>query len=147
MIRKFGEPIVTGQSYQLRPGAYAILTSGRDVLLTYQDDPHFEFQLPGGGIDPGESPLQALHREAFEETGYSFGNARRLGAYRRFAFMPDYDMWAEKICHIFTAQVGLRKGPPTEAGHTAQWMSAEDAAVHLANDGDRFFLERHLFRR
>jgi 8-oxo-dGTP diphosphatase len=140
MMRRFGEAKVMGKSYQVRPGAYAILTDGNQILLTFQDAPHAEFQLPGGGIDPGESPLRALHREGYEETGYSFGNARRLGAYRRFVFMPDYDMWAEKICHIYLAKVGLRRGAPSELGHSAHWMSKAEAIENLANEGDRHFL-------
>jgi 8-oxo-dGTP diphosphatase len=140
MMRRFGEARVEGKYYHTRPGAYAVLTDGSRVLLTYQDAPHAEFQLPGGGIDPGESPLRALHREAYEETGYSFGSARRLGAYRRFVFMPDYDMWAEKICHIYIARVGLRLGAPSEVGHSAHWMTKAEAVKYLANEGDRHFL-------
>jgi 8-oxo-dGTP diphosphatase len=140
MIRRFGEAYLIDKTYRLRPGAYAILTDGDRVLLTYQEEPHSEFQLPGGGIDPGESPIPALHREVFEETGYSFGVPRRLGAYRRFGYMPDYDMWAEKICHIYVARVGLRYGAPSEAGHTAHWMTFSEAADCLANEGDRHFL-------
>lgn len=144
MMRRFGEPFLAGKTYRIRPGAYAVLTDGEQVLLTFQDAPHAEFQLPGGGIDAGEGPLRALHREAFEETGYSLGYAKRLGVYRRFVFMPDYDMWAEKICHIYFAKVGLRYGPPLEAGHSAHWMSQQKAAAVLANDGDRHFLTQAL---
>ena len=50
MIRRYGEAVKQGQSYKFRPGVYAILPQGSDLLLTYQDDPHFEVQLPGGGI-------------------------------------------------------------------------------------------------
>jgi 8-oxo-dGTP pyrophosphatase MutT (NUDIX family) len=83
MIRRFGEPAVAGQKYRIRPGAYAVLVLGGDVLLTYQQDPEPEFQLPGGGIDPGESPIRALHREVFEETGWSIAAVpRRIGAFR-----------------------------------------------------------------
>ena len=62
MIRRYGEAVKQGQNYRFRPGVYAILPQGNDLLLTFQDDPHFEVQLPGGGIDPGENPIDALHR-------------------------------------------------------------------------------------
>jgi 8-oxo-dGTP diphosphatase len=146
MIRRFGERVVTGQKYRLRPGAYAVLRIGGDVLLTYQEDPDPEFQLPGGGIDPGESPLQALHREVYEETGWSISEPRRIGAFRRFAYMPEYDKWAEKVCHVYLARPVRRLGSPVEAGHTAIWVPARDAAQLVGNDGDRHFLLRALSR-
>lgn len=142
MIRRFGEPAVTGQKYRVRPGAYAVLRLDGDVLLTYQEAPDAEFQLPGGGIDPGESPIQALHREVYEETGWSICAPRHVGAFRRFAYMPEYDKWAEKICHIYLARPVRRLGPPKEPGHAAVWMDAKDAAQRLGNEGDRHFLMR-----
>ncbi|MDE3029213.1 MAG: NUDIX hydrolase, partial [Paracoccaceae bacterium] len=122
MIRRFGDAPQRGQKYRLRAGAYAILRSGRSILMTHQSTPMPEFQLPGGGIDPGESPLQALHREVIEETGWRISVERRLGAFRRFTFMPEYEIWAEKLCTVYLARPVLRLGPPVEAGHTEVWM-------------------------
>jgi 8-oxo-dGTP diphosphatase len=144
MIRRFGEPVVAGQKYRLRPGAYAILMLGRDVLLTHQDAPQPEFQLPGGGIDPGESPLRALHREVYEETGWTIAAPRRLGAFRRFAYMPEYDKWAEKLCTVYVARPVRRLGPPVEPGHQAIWTEAEQAVSLLGNAGDRHFMASYL---
>ncbi len=144
MIRRYGETPKVGQRYRVRAGAYAVLPRGGQVLLTWQDDPHFELQLPGGGIDPGEGAIQALHREVFEETGWRIARPRRLGMFRRFTFMPEYDMWAEKVCHIFTALPVLQLGPPSEPGHTAVWVSPEFAVEHVYNEGDADFVARHL---
>lgn len=143
-MRRFGEAIVRGQAYRPRPGAYAVLMREGRVLITHQSEPRPEFQLPGGGIDPGEGALQALHREVFEETGWSIGAARRLGAYRRFTYMPEYDRWAEKICTVFLARPVLRRGPPSEPGHRAVWMAPEAALDQLATEGDRHFLAQVL---
>lgn len=140
MIRRYGEPVRKGQRYKRRPGVYAILLNGPDILLTHQAAPTPEFQLPGGGIDPGEHPIKALHREVFEETGWKIGTARRIGAFRRFTYMPEYDLWAEKLCTLYLARPVLRLGPPSEPGHTAVWTDAA-AAVHLlGNAGDRAML-------
>lgn len=141
MIRRYGEAVRAGQVYVHRPGAYAVLLRGDDLLLTHQAEPDPEFQLPGGGIDPGESPIRALHREVMEETGWHIGAVRRLGIYRRYAYMPDYDIWAEKVAHVFVARPTLRIGPPTEAGHTAIWCHRRQAGNLLANTGDRAILQ------
>lgn len=140
MIRRFGEAVKAGQRYRLRPGIYAVLRRGAEILVTHQAEPTPEFQLPGGGIDPGEHPIAALHREVFEETGWKIAIDRRLGAFRRFTYMPEYDRWAEKLCTIYLARPVLRLGPPSEAGHTAVWMTVGQARDMLANDGDRAML-------
>jgi 8-oxo-dGTP diphosphatase len=146
MIRRHGETVKSGQRYTLRPGVYAILPRGDDLLLTFQAEPLPELQLPGGGIDKGEDPVRALHREVYEETGWHIAAPRRLGAYRRFTYMPEYDLWAEKLCHIYIATPTLRLGPPVEELHTALWCPAQEAASLLANSGERAFLGRLLGR-
>ena len=140
MIRRYGDTPVNGQRYTQRPGAYAILPRDGKVLVTYQGEPHDEIQLPGGGIDPGEGAIQALHREVFEETGYRIANPRRLGAFRRFVWMPEYGIFAEKICHIYLAFPVRPHGPPTEDGHIALWVDPMVALAELYNEGDVDFL-------
>lgn len=140
MIRRHGEPVQAGRRYHRRPGAYAVLWRGGRLLVTRQDAPVPELQLPGGGIDPGEAPLRALHREVREETGWSIAAPVRLGAYRRFTYMPDYDLWAEKLCHVYLARPALCLGAPTEAGHSALWLAAGEAAASLTSPGDRAFV-------
>ena len=147
MIRRFGEAVKTGQSYRRRPGIYAVLLRGDDILLTHQAEPHAEFQLPGGGIDAGEHPIPALHREVMEETGWRITGVQRIGAFRRFCYMPDYGFWAEKLCSVYLARPTLRLGPPTEPGHSAHWMPAREAVEVLGNAGDRAMLARVLARR
>ncbi|MFE3836561.1 NUDIX hydrolase [Pseudogemmobacter sonorensis] len=143
-IRRFGEPVKPGQSYRRRPGVYAVLLAGDHILTTFQEAPVPEFQLPGGGIDPGEHPISALHREVIEETGWKIAPRRRIGTFRRFTFMPEYDFWAEKICTIYLARPVMRLSAPTEAGHSAVWLPVEEALVRLGNAGDRALLAETL---
>lgn len=142
MIQRIGEPVRPGIRYRRRPGIYAVLVRNGSVLLTHQMQPEPEFQLPGGGIDPDEAPILALHREVLEETGWRIGPARRLGVFRRFTYMPEYDLWAEKICHVYIARPSLRVGPPCEPGHTAIWTDPGTAVALVANPGDRMFIQK-----
>jgi 8-oxo-dGTP diphosphatase len=144
MIRRFGETVRADRRYRRRPGVYAVLLRGAGVLVTHQAAPVPEFQLPGGGIDAGEHPLAALHREVREETGWRIGGLRRLGAFRRFTYMPEYDLWAEKVCTVYLARPLRAEGPPSEPGHSAVWLPADRAVAYLANAGDRAMLTRAL---
>jgi len=144
MIRRIGEQPRTDQKYTLRPGAYAILPLKRRFLITAQVSDEIDFQLPGGGIDPGESPIQALHREVLEETGWRISRPRRLGAFRRFVFMPDYDLWAEKLCHVYVAHPTYKAVEPIEKDHLTLVVSGSEACSCLGNEGDRMFMETFL---
>lgn len=143
MIRRFGPP-PGRHPYRLRPGAYAVLIRDGQALLTFQHQPEPEFQLPGGGIDPGESPLAALHREVREETGWTIGGARRLGVYRRYCYMPEYGFWAEKLCSIWVARPISRLSAPSEPGHEAHWVALSRAAALLPEPGARAHLRLAL---
>lgn len=55
-----------------RVAAYAVLVRGDEVLLTRMSSRtriEGRWTLPGGGIDHGEDPRDALRREVYEETG------------------------------------------------------------------------------
>jgi 8-oxo-dGTP diphosphatase len=58
--------------------------------------------------------------------------------------MPEYDLWAEKLCVIYTALPVRRLGPPAEQGHRAHWRPLAEAARLVGNPGDRAFLAKLL---
>lgn len=142
MIRRYGDPVRAAMRYTRRPGVYAILPRGDSLLVTHQAEPVPEFQLPGGGIDRGEQPIAALHREVYEETGWHIGAPVRLGAFRRFTWMPEYGLWAEKVCSVYVARPLRRVGPPSEPGHRAMWLPVSEALSLLGNEGDRALLAK-----
>ena len=141
---RLGLPRDPARRWTRRPGVYAVLPIEGQLLLTLQDDDRPELQLPGGGIDPGEAPVTALHREVWEETGWRIGAARRIGGFRRFTYMPEYDLWAEKVCTIYLARPVRRLGAPTEPHHSVVLMPPEEAVLRLGNPGDRAMIA-HLF--
>lgn len=146
MIRRFGAVPERSIRYTRRPGAYVILPYRGMILLTYQAAPFWEFQLPGGGIDLGESPIRALHREVLEETGWRLSKPRRIGVFRKFVDMPEYSLKAEKVCTIYLAQPACRIGPPREADHSAHWVPQNLVPSLLKNSGDQHFMTKYLSR-
>ncbi|MGG8407306.1 NUDIX domain-containing protein [Streptomyces sp. 12297] len=70
---------------QTRVSAYAIAVEEDRLLLTRLSEasPIFDpglWHLPGGGIDHGEQPVEALARELREETGLKLVAARLVDA-------------------------------------------------------------------
>lgn len=143
-MKRIGEPWRPGRPYRDRMGAYGIIV-GRDGHLLLVDD-RGELQLPGGGIDPGEGPVQALHREAREETGWRLGTLRRFAAFQRYVYLPDYGFWARKVQHIYLARAICSLGPPLEDWHVPLWMAPADAAEKLDVEGDREMVRRAILR-
>ena len=58
-----------------------IVTDARQVLFGRRacDNGAYEWQLPGGWIERGESPQQAARREVSEETGLQLRDTRFVG--------------------------------------------------------------------
>jgi 8-oxo-dGTP pyrophosphatase MutT (NUDIX family) len=115
-----------------RVSAYAIAVDDDRLLLTRLSEasPVFApglWHLPGGGIDPGEQPREALARELLEETGLRLAVARLLDA-RTYSAERNGMRWS--LTALFYA-AALAEGIPTV---TETHGSAEAAAwVPLAD--------------
>lgn len=69
----------------LRVAAYAIIVDDdRGMLLAHWiDGRRAAWTLPGGGLEPGEDPEDAVRREVMEETGYRAEVVELLGIHSR----------------------------------------------------------------
>ena len=72
------------------------------ILCVRRNYGDLAWTLPGGGMEPGESPFQALLREVREETGYEIRVGSLLGVYS----MP----WKDDLVLCFRAEI-VSRGP------------------------------------
>ena len=98
----------------------------------------FEWQLPGGWIEIGESPQQAAQREVLEETGLSLSNLRFIGITSNVfsARKHSISLYFEAECIDRGALIATEN----EKCHGWQWR-------RWAEINDRLFLPLHLLKQ
>ena len=123
-----------------RVAAYAVLTRDGEVLLTRMSSRtriEGAWTLPGGGVDHGEDPRDALRREIYEETGLTAEPGRVLDVHATHFTGPRSDGVVEDyhgIHLIFEAELDPASRDVTphvvEADSTterAEWVPLERA--------------------
>ena len=126
--------------YEPRPGSYGLVVEDSRVLTVEEGSGLF---LPGGGHEADESPVEALHREFLEETGFEVAQAERLAvADEFFLYRPGRGM--RKECHLYRVELGVRRREPTETECPSRWLSDEAAADELYHEAFRWLVEKRL---
>ena len=65
-------------------GVFAIIFDDRQrVLCVRMNYASKNWTTPGGKVEPGESPIEAVKREVFEETGYRVEPKQLIGVYAK----------------------------------------------------------------
>src|SRR6185436_12908353 len=92
-VAVFGER-VDGESYVVRPSAYALIEDdeGRFAVVAAP----MGWFLPGGGIEAGETPEQAIAREALEECGLVVDPGPRIAEAIQLVYSAREDVYFEK---------------------------------------------------
>lgn len=115
-----------------RARASVVCQRDGQVLTVRAVDPvggHQYLFLPGGGIEPGESPAEAAVRETLEETGYSV-RVINPPLVLEYAFP-----WGGKMhdcrTYFFRAELVDRSAMPAEVNdddflHGEEWVALED---------------------
>lgn len=119
----------------LRVAAYAVIERRGKILLTHWRRGHLHgWTLPGGGIDPGEDPKDAVVREVFEETGLHAKPGRLLGVDSRVMVREevpegtDPEMHTIRIVYRATVQDGPLRNEVDGSSDEARWVSLKDVS-------------------
>jgi 8-oxo-dGTP pyrophosphatase MutT (NUDIX family) len=132
-VRRLRERI--GTDLLLMPSAHAVIRDEAGRLLLVR---HFEgrWLLPGGGIEPGETPAETVCRECWEETSVLVEPLRLLGVDSGPGICTTYGngdraMW---VVTVFAARIvsGELRPDGDEIGEVGWFAPAELGALEMS---------------
>ena len=125
-----------GVAYRDRPAAFGIaLRDGRIALVKVTVEGQGTwFDLPGGGVDPGEDDAEAVVREFGEETGLKVSpGAPVVRASQRFR-QTDGSPVNNRSGHYLVEIVGEDPALKIEDDHELVWLAPNEALTRLRHD-------------
>lgn len=110
-----------------------VTDEARGVLLLWRHrfiTDTWGWEIPAGGVDPGEALEDAARREVLEETGWRAGPV-----HHQITFHPSNGL-SDQTFHIFVADGATHVGEPTDPGESerVEWV-AVDEVRRLAAEG------------
>lgn len=103
----------------------AIFDEDRRILGVHRAYPPFNWTLPGGRVEAGESPIEALLREVREETGFVVEAGEFIGVYAA-PFKDDLVLFFE--CAVVSRDGWTPDGEIAEVG----FLSADGLPTDLS---------------
>lgn len=117
----------------LRVAAYAVIERRGKILLTHWRRGNLHgWTLPGGGIESGEDPRDAVVREVMEETGLTAKVGRLLGVDSRIMVREEIPEGGEPELHtiriVYRASVqdGPLRNEIDGSSDEARWVSLRE---------------------
>ena len=129
--RRFGR--AENSARRSRPSVYGVVRDNA-ACVAIVEAPDGVF-LPGGGIESGESPEQALVREAVEECGWAVSVGALLGQ------AIQYTAEFEKQCSFFAMTLVETVGSPSEPGHRPLWVPDGEACARLSHESHQWAIQ------
>lgn len=127
-----------------RPGSYGIITLATELVLV-RIKGWGQYFLPGGGIDKGEHPEQALEREVIEETGYKVTDLEKIGEAAEYIFSPVAGAYINKLGIFYSARITDHDHTLiVEEDHEIVYLSDKDAIEVLHLDSHKWAVQQWI---
>ena len=117
----------------MRVAAYAVVERRGKLLLTHWRRGHLHgWTLPGGGLEPGEDPRDAVVREVLEETGLEARVGKLIGVESRVLVREevpegtDPELHTIRIIYRATVKDGPLRNEVGGSSDEARWVSIRD---------------------
>lgn len=117
----------------MRVAAYAVVERRGKLLLTHWRRGHLHgWTLPGGGLEPGEDPRDAVVREVFEETGLESRVGKLIGVDSRVMVREevpegfDPELHTIRIIYRASAKEGPLRNEIGGSSDEARWVPIRD---------------------
>ena len=136
-----------GKDYTPRPSAHAVVfdsTGGTERFAVVEVSGIYH--LSGGGIERGESHIEALKREVSEETGLAIKVVRVIGEANEYVYAQDEGEHFKKLGTFYEASVTGEDGHKTEADHILLWITLAEAEKKMSH-GSHVWAVREARRR
>jgi 8-oxo-dGTP diphosphatase len=138
-MKEFGTKL-DAIDYIDRPGAYAVI-EGDDNRIALIETGNGYF-LPGGGIDAGETGVDALKRELIEEIGYQISVLAEIGAAVEYIKFSQEDKYYQIRSKFYKVQLNSKIGDGIETDHRLVWLSPADALKLLTRQSQVWAVQR-----
>jgi chloramphenicol 3-O phosphotransferase len=117
-----------------RVGVYGVARDGHNILVVVQPRGPYvnRFDLPGGGIEFGETIEQTLHREFLEEVGLDFDSMELMTNLTAQVDMPSIERLPSYTFHqigLIYAVTGLRGRKSEAVGLEHSWVDIRTLRV------------------
>ncbi|MHC5268178.1 NUDIX hydrolase [Enterococcus sp. LJL98] len=139
----FGEKQPNCQ-YKGRYGAYVVVPQKDHKKMILVQAPNGAYFLPGGGIEAGETHLEAIHREMLEELGFEV----TIGSY--FGEAVEYFYSRHRKTHyyhpgyFYEVTDWKSVAAPTETTNQLVWVTPIEAKKLLKRGSHRWAVEQWL---
>lgn len=129
------------KEYRKRLGVYAIIQRKEDNKIGIVTDGDFFFL--GGGIEDGETKLEALKRELIEESGYTLKNIEKFDEVGEFGYAEGKG-YLEMISYVYVAEFDEKISEPIEKDHTVLWVNPEDYVGKMFRKWQEYILKQYI---
>ncbi|HEY9236842.1 MULTISPECIES: NUDIX domain-containing protein [Phenylobacterium] len=132
---QFGD-LLPGRDYADRPAAFGLLArDGRiAVVFVRKPDDATWFDLPGGGVDPGETSAQAVVREYGEEAGLKVRAGEVFGLADQYFVNTEGVAWNNRSSFHRLEFIAEDASLKIEDDHTLLWLEPLEAITALRHD-------------